>query len=78
MDQTKDFDQRILQTDSNEYCDEWRVDYVINQIVIYVSGAIIVVINLIVVKLFEKCSKFEKRETLNEEKETQFIKMTAV
>lgn len=60
------------------YCDVWKQNYAIEQAVLYVSGFVIVSINLVVMKLFMTCSKFEKRETVNEEIGSKFIKMTIV
>lgn len=54
------------------------MNYAISQSFIYISGFVIVVINMFIVKLFVTCSKFEKRETVNEEIQSKFIKMTVV
>ena len=68
----------IFLEDNNKYCDDYRVNYAISQSFIYLSAFVIVLINMAIVWLFTTCSKFEKRETVNEEIQSKFIKMTIV
>ena len=67
-----------MEKDLNHYCDEWRVNYFINESVLYVSGFLIVYLNQKVVELFGWLTKYEKRDSVNQEVQSKFIKMTVV